>query len=147
MAARGPHQRRKNGGGAKRDTLRAARPEREQFAHLPAARRHQPIEILAPTVDARDAGAQGGAIVEARRERHRAFDIGAIEASREGAIINALLDQSLGDQDLVADDALFAGAPRRMVEDGRLDPFQQQKGDFRWPILGATGFKTPAAAI
>ncbi len=122
-------------------------PRREKLSHLAAARRHQPVEILARGIGAGDAGAQRGAIIEAGRERGRAFDIGAVQAPGERGIIEAFFDQPLGDQDFVAADALILRPPRRMVEPSRIDARAGEKGDFRRPIGLAGRFKSAAAAI
>jgi hypothetical protein len=143
----GANQRRKDLWRADRDALAFARAERQQLSHLRAARRHQPVEIFARGIGAGHVGAQGGAIIEAGRERGRAFDIGAVQAPGQRGIIEAFFEQPFGDQDFVAADALILRPPRRMVEPSRIDARAGEKGDFMRPIGLAGRFKSAAAVI
>ena len=124
-----------------------ARAERQKLSRLRPARRHQPVEAFSRGIGAGDAGAQGGAIVEAGRERGGALHIGTVQAPGEGGIIEVFFDQALGDQDFVAADALIRRPPRRMVEHARIDARAGEKGDFRRPIGLVGRFKCPAAVI
>jgi hypothetical protein len=150
-AAPGPHQLGEEFRRAQSDA--PPRPRRvgeaQQIDDLFSARRHQPVEAFRPGIGARDAGAQGRAIIEAARQNGGALDERAAQPGRQRPVIGGLLDQPLGDQHLLRADALFAGALRHLAQNVARNQILADERDFRRQrrLRPGGGCTFPVAAV